>query len=71
MQDRDPFDYDGIEAAVAKRLKPVCADMSPEDFDDLVRTAALIQWKYEQRRDREARALFDIVATSSRYAAGP
>jgi hypothetical protein len=71
MQDTDPFDYEGIEAAVSKRLKPVCGDMSPEDFDDLVRTAALIQWKYEQRRDREARALFGIFATSTQYADGP
>ena len=70
MQDNDPFDYDGIEAAVAKRLRPVCPDMSADDFDDLVRTAALIQWKYEQRRDREARVLFGIVASSSRYAEG-
>lgn len=67
MQHNDPVDYDGIEAAVAKRLKPVCPKMTADDFDDLVRTAALIQWKYEQRRDREARILFGIVGTSARY----
>ena len=70
MQDTDPFDYEGIEAAVAKRLKPVCPNMPPEEFDELVRTAAAIQWKYEQQRDREARILFGIMATHAHYAEG-
>ena len=71
MRDTDPSDYDGIEAAVAKRLRPVCKGMSEDDFDDLVRTAALIQWKYEQRRDREARILFETIARQTQYAEGP
>jgi hypothetical protein len=42
--------------------------MPPEEFDELVRTAALIQWKYEQQRDREARILFSIAADNARFA---
>ena len=70
MRDTEPYDYDGIEAGVAQRLKRVCADMPPEEFEELVRTAALIQWKYEQQRDREARILFNIAADNARYAEG-
>ena len=70
MQDTDPFDYDGIEAAVAKRLRPVCRDMAPDEFDELVRTAAAIQYKYEQQRDREARILFGILDLHSYGAEG-
>jgi len=68
MKDNEPYDYEGIEAAVAERLKRVCGDMPPEEFDELVRTAALIQWKYEQQRDREARILFSIAADNARFA---
>ena len=68
MRDNEPYDYDGIEAGVAERLRRVCADMPPEEFDELVRTAALIQWKYEQQRDREARILFSIAADNARFA---
>jgi hypothetical protein len=67
MQDTDPFDYQGIEAAVAKRLRPVCPNLSADEFDDLVRTAAAIQWKYEQQRDREARILFGMLEVPSSY----
>jgi hypothetical protein len=68
MRDNEPYDYEGIEAAVAERLKRVCGDMPREEFDELVRTAALIQWKYEQQRDREARILFSIAADNARFA---
>jgi hypothetical protein len=68
MRDNDAYDYEGIEAAVAERLKRVCAEMSPDEFDELVRTAALIQWKYEQQRDREARILFNIAVDNGRFA---
>lgn len=70
MLHTDPFDYEGIEAAVAKRLKPVCPDMAPEEFEELVRTAAAIQWKYEQQRDREARVLFGILESHAQYLDG-
>jgi hypothetical protein len=65
MTDSDPCDYEGMEAAVALRLSRVCSGMPPEEFEQLVRTAALIQWKYEQRRDREAMALFGALADHS------
>lgn len=68
MQRNDPVDFIGIEAAVAKRLKPVCGDMPPAEFEALVRTAARIQWKYEQQRDHEARIFFGIVAGDVQYA---
>jgi len=68
MRDNEPYDYEGIEAGVAERLRRVCPDMPPEEFDELVRTAALIQWKYEQQRDREARILFSIAAENARFA---
>jgi hypothetical protein len=70
MQDTQPNDYDEVEAAVASRLRRVCADMPADEFDELVRTAALIQAKYEQRQDREARVLFSLVAESVRYTDG-
>ena len=68
MRDNEPYDYEGLEAAVAQRLKRVCGDMPSDEFDELVRTAALIQWKYEQQRDREARILFSIAADNARLA---
>jgi hypothetical protein len=70
MEDTQPNDYDEVEAAVASRLRRVCPDMSADEFDELVRTAALIQAKYEQRQDREARVLFSLVSESVRYAEG-
>ena len=68
MRNNEPYDYEGIEAAVAERLRRVCVDMPSDEFDELVRTAALIQWKYEQQRDREARILFHIAADNARFA---
>ena len=68
MRDNEPYDYEGIEAAVAERLRRVCGEMPPDEFDELVRTAALIQWKYEQQRDREARILFNLAAENARFA---
>ena len=70
MPEIQPDDYDELEAAVARRLRGVCADMPADEFDELVRTAALIQSKYEQRQDREARVLFSLVAESFRFADG-
>ena len=68
MRDNEPYDYEGIEAAVAERLRRVCGNMPPDEFDELVRTAALIQWKYEQQRDREARILFNLAIENGRFA---
>jgi hypothetical protein len=70
MVDIDRAECQVIEAAVAKRLRPFCADMSVQDFDDLVRSAALIQFKYERQQDVEARILFGIFADNTRIVAG-
>jgi len=41
----------GLEATrkrIAERIRPVCADMPPEDFETMVTRMALIEWKHAQ-----------------------
>lgn len=41
----------GLEATrkrIAERIRPVCADMSEEEFETMVTRMALIEWKHAQ-----------------------
>ncbi len=40
---------DSLERDIAERLRPVCDQMSPEDFLDLVRDIARVKTKYEPK----------------------
>jgi hypothetical protein len=42
-----------LKREIAKRLRPVCARLSAEDFDQLVERVARIQRKYEQQQTYE------------------
>jgi hypothetical protein len=46
MDNIDPT-LDRLEREIAARLKPVCTEMSPEDFRQLVRDIAKVKLKYE------------------------
>ena len=42
-----PADLTRLQAELATRLRRVCADMSPEEFDALVREMARVKVKYD------------------------
>jgi len=48
MDNIDPT-LDHLEREIAARLKPVCPEMSPEEFMELVRDIARVKLKYEPR----------------------
>ena len=42
-----PEELTRLHAELALRLRPVCADMAPEEFDALVREVARVKVKYD------------------------
>ena len=46
MDNIDPT-LDHLEREIAARLKPVCTEMSPDEFLELVRDIARVKLKYE------------------------
>ena len=46
MDNIDPT-LDRLEHEIAARLKPVCTEMTPEEFNELVRDIAKVKLKYE------------------------
>ena len=46
MDSIDPT-LDRLEREIVARLKPVCTEMSPEAFNQLVRDIARVKLKYE------------------------
>lgn len=42
--------FDRMKADIARRLRPVCASMPQQEFDELVERIATINIKYDARR---------------------
>ena len=48
LEFRTNKNLEAIRKTIADRIRPVCPNMSEEEFDTLVTRMALIEWKHSQ-----------------------
>ena len=46
LEFRTNNNLEGIRKTIADRIRPVCPNMSEEEFDTMVTRMALIEWKH-------------------------
>jgi hypothetical protein len=47
-EDRTDTTLEATRQRIAERIRPVCGNMSEEEFDKMVARMALIEWKHAQ-----------------------